>query len=187
MIYLNVAETLQGMVNSKITSHKRTKGEFLTIDLVDVEPVKIKSFKDINGRLSNTIKSYMDELNIAVLPLSVTDILPQVTEFRDYDVIHFKGENFACRRDIREDVIELYKDRIIKNLENGVPFYESLWGITKEPHRESSNLEERTVRYLKLTPNEWTLLVSMFRLYDAGVLKEQDDNLILVIGGSNNV
>lgn len=150
-------------------------GDFIQVDLIETEPIKIESVKDTTGRLSDILDNFAKELKSSVIPLKATDILPQVVEFARYQICEFRGQRFAFSSDLRQDVIRNYEVRIKECIESGIPFKESLWTYVS-----IDNIKYET---LLLSPVEWSVIISKFRLYKASIFKTEDtEELLLIVG-----
>lgn len=152
-------------------------GDYLLVPLRDdVDAIQIERIVDTKGRVADLLDYYSNQIDSAIIPLKMTSVLPQIQEIKRYDLVSFRNQRFAYRCKARADVIEEYTNKIIKCLREGVPFTESLW--------YKIEFEGKTYDNLKLSPIEWQIIISKFRLYNAAIYKtDEDEDLILIVDG----
>lgn len=151
-------------------------GDVLPMKLMDVSPITIETIEDKQGRLSNIIDNYCESLEAVCVPLSITQILPQVKNLKRYDIVEYEGKRFATAEIMREDVLEKFKAEIIETLSQGLSYETSL--------ETPMQYEDRQLTNLVLTAKEQSFLISIFRNYHAYICysKEQETLMLRVDG-----
>ena len=143
----------------------------IQVQLVDVEPIKIAEIVDVHGRISDIVESLELKLNIAVVPLSMARIAPEISRLQRHELYELGGQKYAMAKRPRESVVSKYCERIVKTLSSGLPFSESLM----------INVDYNGTMYrtIALSQVEWTLILSRFRNYKE-VLKIVNKNELVM-------
>lgn len=168
------------LVDSSLCMTEDTSGSYVSVTPVNlkqvsVDEVNIPKITDTTGRLSESIKVIEQETSSAVIPLEITKVLPQCSELAEHDILTYKGKRFASSREIRPNVIAKLKATIIESLTAGLAFRRNLW--------TTIDYKGNTYDTLELSLEEQSLICAMFKSYNSGVYRLQNDEKIeLVIG-----
>lgn len=139
---------------------------------LDVEPLKLNAIVDSSGLLSDRVDKFASDKGIAVVPFSAVGILSQVTQLQRHDVLELDGEKYAMLRTARPEVLEYYRNAVIKSISSGLVFSEKLMISI------ANGVD--TIHTLKLSKIEWSYICAWFKDYNARVITS--DEIRLVVG-----
>lgn len=145
----------------------------IAVDVMDVEEITIPAIVDTYGRLSDRVEALEHETGLSVIPLTMANIAPEVESLSRHEIFEFNGERYAMSSKVRDQVINNWQEKVIANLSSGLAFEEGL----------VINVEYRGILYktLSLSKNEWTLLLSKFRLFKQSLVIRNRSNIIMTI------
>lgn len=154
------------------TGSSATNNDIL-VDFINVKPVEIPTINDTFGRISDAVDAAMHSTGLAVIPLDMLHIAPELENLQRHEIYEFNGNRYAMALKPREKAVNDYQEKIIKNLSTGVPFKENL-GITIEYNGEDFFT-------LALSRCEWTVVMSMFRMYRQRLYDNGSGDIVLEI------
>ena len=147
-------------------------GEEIPISFMEIDTLTVPRVQDLHGRLSDVFDFMMGKTNMSVIPFAMAKVSESVTKLMRHDIFELGGSKYAMSRVPRNDVIKSYSERIIKTLESGLDFKESLSLII--------NYEGHAYKTIALSEVEWTFLTSLFREYRPSLHKKNDDLVLTV-------
>lgn len=145
----------------------------VSLDDTDVEAIDLDEIRDVYGRISDLIEALEDDTGMSVIPLEMGHIAPEIVSLQRHEIMDFNGKRVAMSHRIRDNVIDSFKERIIKTLSTGLPFKESLNVIVTHA--------EHDYETLALSKDEWTRIMAMFRHYKERLIREADGKYYLEI------
>lgn len=144
----------------------------IALDTMNVDPVVIDKIDDTMGRIRDFIRAIEKETGYTSFPFNVIHINPNILSIKDHEIIHLRGIKYCVSQEIRQDVIEIYKNLIINKISAGMPFVEDIWTV--------GTYKGIKFNTLKLNFKELGVLVSMFVNYGAKCSKNSDDTQLLL-------
>lgn len=145
----------------------------IEVSIIDVDEVVIPEIKDVKGRLSDIIESIEQSTGLSVVPLNMAGIAPEVIKLQRHEIFELGDARYAMSKQVRENVVNEYVDRIRKSLTSGLPFVENLSkGVT---------YFGEDYRTIALSRVEWTIIISKFRRYKSAIRIKDGIDLVLEI------
>lgn len=145
----------------------------IEVSIIDVDEVVIPEIKDVKGRLSDIIESIEQSTGLSVVPLNMAGIAPEVIKLQRHEIFELGDVRYAMSKQVRENVVNEYVDRIRKSLTSGLPFVENLSkGVT---------YFGEDYRTIALSRVEWTIIISKFRRYKSAIRIKDGIDLVLEI------
>lgn len=140
------------------------------VQFTDVEPIEVNQIVDKHGRLSDIIEALEEKTGLSVIPLSMANIAPEVTELQRHEIFEFGGERYAFSHRIRRNVVDEYVEAITANISSGIPFALELVTSVVE--------HDNTYKTLLLSRDEWTYVLSKCRNFKQSLIANDDETQI---------
>lgn len=140
---------------------------------LEVQPIELESINDKHGRISDILEALENSTGMSVIPFEMGHIAPEVSSLARHKIFDFDGTRFAMSHKKRSSVIGDYRRRIINTISSGVPFREEI-----NTHVSHNGKDYMT---FKLSEDEWTYIIAIFRNYKERLYKTSDGKIILEV------
>lgn len=145
----------------------------IPIDYVQAEQIIVSDISDVKGRLSDAVESLEAMHGVSVVPLEMANISSAVSKLQRHEIFELSGKRYAMSKVVREDIVRMYVDRIVNALSTGMPFVENLMVIITH-----NGMNYKTI---SLSREEWTAILSKFRMYKQALTIRDGSDLIMTI------
>lgn len=168
----DILEESEVSENEVITSY--LVGDEIAVDFNTDEEVIIGDVHDVHGKLSERVQKIMDSTGYAVIPFEAAGILAQVVDLKNHEIWLLDGQRYIMSKELRRDIVDKFKQSIIKTLESGMP-YSKLLTI-------DILIGTQSYMTLMLSKCEWSYICSLFRQYSSRVIHNSEGQLTLMVG-----
>lgn len=138
-----------------------------------VEAIELNEINDKHGRLSDALESLEISTGFSVLPIALAHIASEVKTLARHEIFEFQGVRYSMSPNIRKAEIERMEADILKTIQDGVVFRESLMTTFAYKGKIYSTL--------LLSRVEWDWILSRFKLYKHSLRVINNSDIILIV------
>lgn len=161
-----------GIADRRLAADK----EELPVLSVKTEAVELPFISDFDGRVSNLLDLYARKIQQRIVPICITGLPENLKNLERYRILEIDGKRYAEPKDADTGILQLFEKEIMESLCSGKKYETSL--VCEFEYYG------KTIKSLRLSSLEWSILVSRFRNYHASVsLIHSTGDIVLEVEG----